>query len=127
MIFKFKTNEKEQLLDITKTVQNYVKKNKGKAVLVYVPHATAAIAINENADPNVGLDILDALGTVIQEGIWRHDKIDGNAASHIKAAIIGPSEVIPVKEGVLGLGQWQNIFLCDFDGPRERRVIIEML
>jgi secondary thiamine-phosphate synthase enzyme len=93
--------------------------------LIYVPHATAAIAINENADPNVCDDILDALGKMIPEGRWRHDRIDDNAAAHIKATILGPSELVPVRAGRLGLGTWQSIMLVELDGPRDRTVIVE--
>ncbi|MBW2972634.1 secondary thiamine-phosphate synthase enzyme YjbQ, partial [Candidatus Woesearchaeota archaeon] len=91
---------------------------------VYVPHATAAIAINENADPNITLDIIEALDKMVREGGWRHDSIDNNAAAHIKAAIIGPSETVPIENGRLQLGRWQDIFLCCFDGPRKRRIIV---
>ncbi len=91
---------------------------------VYVPHATAAIVINENADPNIGDDLLAALDKTIPEGIWRHDRIDGNGAAHIKAAILGPGEVIPVDHGQLVLGTWQAIMLVDLDGPRRRRIVV---
>lgn len=93
---------------------------------MFVPHATAAVTINENADPNIGEDLQEALGKLIPEGIWRHDRIDDNAAAHIKAAIIGPSETVPVKNGKLVLGTWQSIMLMEFDGPRERRVIVQL-
>jgi secondary thiamine-phosphate synthase enzyme len=91
---------------------------------VYVPHATAAIVINENDDPNVCTDVLDALDRLIPAGIWRHDRVDGNAASHIQATILGPGETIPVKNGRLQLGTWQAVMLVELDGPRERRVLV---
>jgi secondary thiamine-phosphate synthase enzyme len=94
--------------------------------LVYVPHATAAVVINENADPNVCDDILDALAGLIPEGRWRHDRIDDNAAAHIKATILGPSEAIPVRGGRLQLGTWQSLMLVELDGPRDRTVIVEV-
>jgi len=84
------------------------------------------VAINENADPNVCEDILDALTRVIPEGRWRHDRIDNNAAAHIKATILGPSEVLPVRGGRLRLGTWQSVMLVELDGPRERTVIVEV-
>jgi secondary thiamine-phosphate synthase enzyme len=91
---------------------------------VYVPHATAAIVINENDDPNVCTDVLDALDRLIPAGIWRHDRVDGNAASHIQATLLGPGETIPVKDGRLQLGTWQAVMLVELDGPRERRVLV---
>ncbi|MBW2964858.1 secondary thiamine-phosphate synthase enzyme YjbQ [Candidatus Woesearchaeota archaeon] len=116
----------QELIDITHQVQEAVKKSRVKEGLcnVYVPHATAAVMVNENADPNITLDIIDALDELIQQGKWRHDRIDNNAAAHIKASICGPSETIPIQDGKLMLGRWQDIFLCCFDGPRKRTVII---
>jgi len=93
---------------------------------VYVPHATAAVVVNENDDPNVCVDVLDALERLIPPGIWRHDRVDGNAASHIQAAILGPSETIPVRDGRLQLGRWQAVMLVELDGPRQRRVIVTL-
>jgi secondary thiamine-phosphate synthase enzyme len=94
--------------------------------VVYVPHATAAVVINENADPNVCQDTLDALGRMVPEGAWRHDRVDNNAAAHIKATILGPSETVPVRDGRLQLGTWQSLMLVEFDGPRERTLIVEV-
>jgi secondary thiamine-phosphate synthase enzyme len=91
---------------------------------VFVPHATAAVIINENDDPQVCTDVLDLLGRLIPEGVWRHDRVDGNAAAHIKASILGPSETIPVADGRLLLGTWQAIMIVDLDGPRERGVVV---
>ena len=86
--------------------------------------ATAAVVINENDDPNVCEDVLDALDKLIPAGVWRHDRVDGNAAAHIKSAILGPGETIPVRDGKLVLGTWQAIMLVELDGPRDRRVIV---
>lgn len=91
---------------------------------VYVPHATAAIVINENDDPNLCDDILDALQRQIPDGVWRHDRIDNNGAAHIQAAILGPGEIVPVSDGRIVLGTWQAIMLVELDGPRDRRVIV---
>lgn len=123
-----KTRRKCQVIDITPRVQEIVEQDGSTDGLccVFVPHATAAVTINENADPNIGEDLQDALAKLIPEGIWRHDRIDGNAAAHIKAAIIGPSETVPVKDGRLALGTWQSLMLVEFDGPRERRVIVQI-
>jgi secondary thiamine-phosphate synthase enzyme len=93
---------------------------------VFVAHATAAIVINENDDPNICLDTLDALDRLIPAGIWRHDRVDGNAASHIQAALLGPGESIPFQSGRLCLGRWQAIMLVELDGPRTRRVHVTL-
>ncbi len=126
--FVVRTQRTQELVDITKPVADAVRQS-GVAdgiCLVYVPHATAAVAINENADPNVCEDILEALGRLIPEGRWRHDRIDRNAAAHIKATILGPSEAVPVRGGRLRLGTWQSLMLVELDGPRERSVIVEV-
>jgi secondary thiamine-phosphate synthase enzyme len=123
-----KTIRKNQIIDITTQVSEMVQ-NSGVSegiCCIYTPHTTAAITINENDDPNVCEDVLDALAKLIPEGVWRHDRVDNNAAAHIKAAIIGPSEAIPVSDGKLLLGRWQAVMLVELDGPRERRVIIDV-
>ncbi len=123
-----KTGRKNQIIDITTQVSEMVQ-NSGVSegiCCIYTPHTTAAITINENDDPNVCEDVLDALAKLIPEGVWRHDRVDNNAAAHIKAAIIGPSEAIPVSDGKLLLGTWQAVMLVELDGPRERRVIVDV-
>jgi len=126
--FSVKTDRKSQIIDITLRVAAIVRQSAASEGIccVYTPHTTAAITINENDDPNVGEDILEALAKLIPEGIWRHDRVDNNAAAHIKASVIGPSESIPVKDGTLLLGTWQAVMLVELDGPRERRVIVEV-
>jgi len=126
--FFVKTARKYQVIDITPRVQDIVEQDGSTDGLccVFVPHATAAVTINENADPNIGEDLHDALAKLIPEGVWRHDRIDGNAAAHIKAAILGPSETVPVKDRRLALGTWQSLMLVEFDGPRQRRVIVQI-
>jgi secondary thiamine-phosphate synthase enzyme len=124
-MFKIKTTKREQVVDITEQIKKEV--NKDGAILVYVPHATAAITINENYDPNIGEDLLNSLRDLIPKGKWKHDRIDGNGDSHIKSAIIGPSEIIPIKNKKLQLGRWQAIILLEFDGPRERTIITKQI
>ena len=121
------TKAHNELIDITKEVEKIVSESKVKQGLcnVFTMHATAAILINENYDPNLREDIINALNKIIPEhNNYKHDKIDNNAASHIKAAIIGPSETIPIKDNKLDLGTWQSIAFCEFDGPRSNRKII---
>jgi secondary thiamine-phosphate synthase enzyme len=126
-----RTSVHNEVLDITEEVKNVVAASGIAAGLcaVYTPHATAAITINENDDPNIGVDFLSALRKlIIEHDGWLHDRVDDNAAAHIKSALIGPSESIPVSDGRLVLGTWQNVFLCEFDGPRaERRVVITVV
>ena len=126
--FLVKTTRKFQVIDITSKVREIVDRGGTAEGLccVFVPHATAAIAINENADPNIGEDLQEALAKLIPEGIWRHDRIDDNAAAHIKAAVVGPSETVPVKNRKLQLGTWQGLMLVEFDGPRERKVFVQI-
>jgi secondary thiamine-phosphate synthase enzyme len=129
-VITIQTSKKEQLLDITKKVQELVKLSKVKSGIchLYVPHATAALTINENADPNIQTDILDCLDRLIPSGMWKHDALDQNASAHIKTSIFGASESVPIDKGELFLGAWQNIFLCEFDGPRaERTIVVKIL
>ena len=120
------TSKKQELIDITDKVNSIIKKSKVNNGLcnVFAAHATAAIIINENYDPNICIDLLEALNKLIPNGIWLHDRIDGNADSHIKSAILGPSETIPIKNGKLDLGRWQALIFCELDGPRNNRKII---
>ena len=126
--FSVRTRAAQEMVDITSRVSDLVGQSgiEQGICLIYVPHATAAVVINENADPNVCQDILDALSGLIPAGRWRHDRIDNNAAAHIKATILGPSEAVPVRGGRLRLGTWQSLMLVELDGPRDRTVIVEV-
>ena len=122
----FRSSQRYEAIDLTADVARVVAEagiDEGLCS-VYVPHATAAIVINENDDPNLCTDLLEALDKLIPEGAWRHDRIDRNGAAHLKSAILGPGETIPVRGGRLLLGTWQAIMLIDLDGPRQRRVIV---
>lgn len=123
--FTVVSSHKNQLIDITQQVKEIVSKSnlKDGICTIYTPHATAAILINENYDPHVMNDVIEALHKMVPEGKWKHDAIDNNGAAHIKAALIGPSEVIPIKQGKLMLGQWQDIMYAEFDGPRKDRQV----
>lgn len=123
---KFQTNNREELIDITSLIEKNVNIQDG-ILHIFVPHATCGVTINENADLNLPKDITAFLNQLVKKGIWLHDKIDGNADAHIKSSIIGNSVSIPICGGKLQLGRWQNIFLCEFDGPRERKVILTSL
>lgn len=125
-IITVKTDKKEGMYDITQKIKNVFRECKiSKGLLnVYVRGATAGIMIQENWDDSVQKDVINFLRKHIPQGVWEHDKQDNNGAAHIKSGIVGPSESIPVINGQLGLSRWQNIFLCDFDGPRERREIV---
>lgn len=121
-----KTDLREGLYDITEDVKEAVVKSdiKNGLVSVYVQGATAAIMIQENWDDSVQSDVITLLRKLIPSGVWEHDKQDNNGDAHLKAGIIGPGETIPLIEGSLGLSRWQNIFLCEFDGPRDRRNVV---
>ena len=128
--FSLETGQSEQSIDITARVREIVKRTGVERGLcqVMVLHSTAAIAVNETADPNIGVDVIDALGRAVpRRGDWLHDRIDDNAHSHIKASILGPSELIPVSGGELLLGTWQGIWLFEFDGPRTRKVVVHLI
>ncbi len=124
--FTVRTRRKRELVDITKRVQEAVRASGVEEGMccVYVPHATAAVVVNENADPQVCEDLLDALAKLFPDGVWRHDRVDNNASAHLKAAVTGPGQVIPVLRGQLALGRWQAVMLAEFDGPRERTVMV---
>jgi len=129
--FAIATQAHDEVIDITERVRRILSESNVKEGVcsVFTRHATAAIAVNENADPNIGTDLLRALGKIVpaHDG-WLHDRIDNNAAAHIKSAIVGPSETIPIERGELALGTWQNIFLCEFDGPRgDRKVTVSII
>ena len=128
MELKIRTTKKCEVLDITRQVADAVRAAQVSEGLccVYVPHATAAVVVNENDDMQIGLDLLDALDKLIPEGVWRHDKIDSNGAAHLKAAILGPSETIPIHSGRMALGTWQAVMLVELDGPRDRKVIVSV-
>ena len=123
---RIRTTAKREMVDLTARVAEVVARSGVAEGLcsVYVPHATAAVVVNENDDPNVCIDVLDALDRLVPAGIWRHDRVDGNAASHIQAVMLGPGETIPVQDGRLLLGTWQAVMLVELDGPRERRVLV---
>lgn len=123
-----KSNSKTELIDITGAVEDAIRTqgvDEGICML-FVPHTTAAITINESADPSVKSDILMVLNKIVPwKEAYRH--LEGNSPAHIKASIIGASEVIAVEGGRLQLGTWQGVFFCEFDGPRSRKVHIRLL
>jgi secondary thiamine-phosphate synthase enzyme len=120
-----KSHQQTELIDITADIQRMVEKSglQSGICMIFVPHTTAAVTINENADPTVKSDILGILNNVIPwEANYRH--LEGNSPAHIKASLMGASEMIAVENGRLILGTWQGIFFCEFDGPRTRSVHI---
>ncbi len=122
------THQRCQMISVTAEVQSALSKSgiQDGAVIVYCPHTTAGLTINEDADPTVKADILEALDKLIpwQAG-YRH--VEGNSAAHIKSSLMGSSVVIPVASGRLALGTWQGIFFCEFDGPRKRQILVQIL
>ena len=123
------TVRRTQLVDITRDVAEVVEGSGGSAVLVFVPHTTAGVTINEHADPAVARDFEAALERMVGEGWgWQHiEEGEENAPSHVRAALMGPQVVIPLRSGRLALGTWQGIFFCELDGPRTRSVYVSVL
>jgi secondary thiamine-phosphate synthase enzyme len=125
---KVKTSRRTQVIDVTAQVQQAVEKScvTSGVCYVYVPHTTAAIMINECADPDVAGDLEGAFDCLIPfEGPYRH--AEGNSDSHMKSALVGASQTIFVEDGKLGLGRWQGIFFCEFDGPRDRHLQVKVI
>ena len=120
------TPSQNGLYDITKQVEAIVAESGVQAGLVnvYVQGATAGIMIQENWDESVQNDVVTLFNRLVPAGIWEHDAQDNNGDSHLKAGIVGPQETIPIVDGEMGLSTWQNIFLCEFDGPRKQRNIM---
>jgi len=127
---KVRTERRSQLVDITREVRDAVAGEAGSAVVVYVPHTTAGVTINEHADPAVARDHEAALERIVEDGWpWQHvEPGDENAPAHVRASLMGPSVVVPLRDdGSLALGIWQGIFFCEFDGPRDRSVYVSTL
>ena len=124
--FEVKTPRRDAMIDITGEVSSAVREAGVSAghVVVYVPHTTAGVTINENADPDVIHDVLAALDRVVpwQREIYRHG--EGNSAAHVKSSMVGCSASIPIVDGRMTLGTWQSVFFCEFDGPRTRRCLV---
>jgi secondary thiamine-phosphate synthase enzyme len=124
------TPVRETLVDITAKVTDVVRHSgiRDGIIHVYAQGATAAIMIQENWDESVQTDVINLLRQHIPKGVWLHDAQDGNGDAHLKAGLVGPSETIPLIDGKPGLSTWQNIFFCEFDGPRpDRRVVVTVL
>jgi secondary thiamine-phosphate synthase enzyme len=127
---RLQTERQSQLVDITRLVTDAVEGQRGTAVLVFVPHTTAGVTINEHADPAVARDFETALERIVpSDWAWQHiEEGEENAPTHIRAAFMGPSVLVPLRDdGGLALGTWQGIFFCEFDGPRDRSVVVSVL
>jgi len=120
-----RTNQKNGLYDIGPQVEDIVKSSgiENGLVSVFARGATAAIMIQENWDDSVQTDVISLLAKLIPHGVWEHDRQDNNGDSHLKSGLVGPSETIPLVNGRMSLSTWQNIFFCEFDGPRDKREI----
>ena len=126
--FRISTKSRNQMIDITSRVSSFVGQSgvTNGDVIVYCPHTTAAITINENADPSVPHDLLLTLEELLPQHRSGYRHSEGNSDSHCKSSLVGCSEQILIKGGALQLGTWQGIFFCEFDGPRSRRVIVQV-
>jgi len=125
-IITLQTDKHEGLFDITHQVKSFVSSCNIKTgmVNIYAQGATAGIMIQENWDDSVQNDVISLLRKLIPNGIWQHDAQDGNGDSHLKAGIVGPDATVPIVQGTMGLSTWQNIFFCEFDGPRSQRSVV---
>lgn len=125
-IIQISTDKQNGLYDITAQIENIVMNSKiqNGIVNIYAQGATAAIMIQENWDNSVQNDVVNLLKKLIPTGVWEHDAQDNNGDAHLKAGIVGPSETVPIIDGKMGLSTWQNIFFCEFDGPRTKRNIV---
>jgi secondary thiamine-phosphate synthase enzyme len=128
MILSVKTRSKTEFIDITSDIKSVVKQagiDQGICML-YVPHTTAGITINESADPSVPSDVLMVLNQMVPwDADYRH--LEGNSPAHVKSSLVGPSELIAIEDGALVFGTWQGIFFCEFDGPRNRKVHVRIM
>ena len=123
---RLQTGQREILVDITPQVKAIVQRSgiRNGIVNVYAQGATAAIMIQENWDDSVQTDVVNLLRKMVPQGVWLHDAQDGNGDAHLKSGLVGPAETIPLIDGELGLSTWQNIFFCEFDGPRNDRKVV---
>jgi secondary thiamine-phosphate synthase enzyme len=123
------SRKREELIEITQDIKNIIRKEgiRQGFCLVYIPHTTAGVLINENADPSVADDISEYLKKLIPKDNPEYTHLEGNADSHIKASIIGQSKTLLIKDNELVLGTWQGVFFCEFDGPRKRKAIVSIL
>ena len=124
--YKINTNKKEEIIDITDIIYEYISKNNinNETLFIHVPHTTAGITINENADPDVKRDIIYGL-KIFDNNNYHH--MEGNSAAHIKSSLMGFNLTLKVKKGCILLGTWQGIMFCEFDGPRNRKIIIDKI
>jgi secondary thiamine-phosphate synthase enzyme len=126
--FQVRTSARTEFIDVTRSVEEAVRQTGvGDGIcIIFIPHTTAAVTINENADPNVVQDIIMELNKIVPfQDPYRH--MEGNSPSHIKASLVGCSQVVFVESGKLVLGAWQGIFFCEFDGPRDRKVHVKVI
>ncbi len=127
--FSVRTGKRIEMIDITGSIQDTVKESgiQNGICFVFVPHTTAAVTINENADPDVPRDILMGLNKLIPFGDPQYRHGEGNSDAHLKTSLVGSSEMVMVENGRLVLGTWQSVFFCEFDGPRTRKVLVNLL
>jgi secondary thiamine-phosphate synthase enzyme len=121
-----KTSQRVESKDITDEVINVVRGKTGRTLHVYTPHTTCGLAINENADPHVMQDVMDALNRMVPKG-YPYKHLEGNADAHVKSILTGCDVTVPFSKGLPVLGTWQGIFLMEFDGPRERKVFVTII
>ena len=127
-VLEVRSRRKIEFIDVTSQIKRIVRESgvKNGICYIYIPHTTAGVTINENADPSVVEDIIDTLNRLVPQD-WRYKHLEGNSPAHIKSTLVGHSTFVLIENGQLALGTWQGIFLCEFDGPRTRKIYIEIL
>lgn len=127
-IWDIQTQSKEELIDITSSIEQVVEASgiEEGICCIYVPHTTAGVTINENADPSVKRDILMATKKIVPD-TWGYSHAEGNSPAHVKSSLVGPSLSIIIDKGKLALGTWQGVIFCEFDGPRRRKIFIQLV
>ena len=127
--FSVKTGRRNEMIDITDPIAKCVSQSNVQdgVVIAYVPHTTAGVTINENADPSVVHDILMTLEELVPENRSGYRHMEGNSDAHVKASLVGSSVTVILQDGKLQLGTWQSVYFCEFDGPRSREVMVQVL
>ncbi len=127
IIINVQTRKHTEMLNITRQIAERIPADFNGACLAFCMHTTAGLTINENADPDVCGDMLDELERQFPWNRAQYKHVEGNSAGHLKSSLVGPSQLLPVENGILQLGTWQGVYLCEFDGPRQRRVLLKLL
>ena len=126
-LIKIKSSSREEMIDVTRDVERHLPKTGNGVCVVFVQHTTCGMTVNENADPDVQTDMMGFLRRLIPQDEPHFKHGEQNSDAHIKSSIVGTGVTIPFEDGRLALGRWQGVYLCEFDGPRERKVVVQVI